>query len=86
MPGAGAIPVELRRSQAVHERAGLASYEPEYDPEGLTIEAAIELAACITRSPWPGSVLSGVEAVARADYKGLSVSCRHHFLIRRQPR
>ncbi len=67
MPGAGAIPVELRRSQAVHERAGLASYEPEYDPEGLTIEAAIELAACITRSPWPGSVLSGVEAVARAE-------------------
>ncbi len=67
MPGAGAILVGLRRSQAVHERAGLAAYEPEYDPEGLTIEAAIELAACITRSPWPGSVLSGVEAVARAE-------------------
>ncbi len=38
MSKAGAITVELRRSQAVHERAGagLASYEPEYDPEGLT--------------------------------------------------
>ena len=69
MPIAGAITVALRQSQAVHERAGagLAAYEPEYDPEGLTVEAAIELAACITRSPWPGSVLSGVETVARAE-------------------
>ena len=57
----------VRRSQAVHKRAGLASYEPEHDPEGLTVEAAIELAACITRSPWPGSVLRGVEAVARIE-------------------
>ncbi len=32
---------------------GPASYEPEYDPEALTVEAAIELAACITGSPWP---------------------------------
>ncbi len=55
MSNTGGITVELRRSQAVHERAGagLASYEPDYDPEGLTVEAAIELAACITRSPWP---------------------------------
>ncbi len=69
MFNAGATTDELRRSQAVHARAGagLASYEPEHDPEGLTVEAAIELAACITRSPWPGSVLSGVEAVARAE-------------------
>ncbi len=69
MPDAGAITVKLRRLQAVHELvgAGLASYEPEYNPEGLTVEAAIELAACITRSPWPGSVMSGAEAVARAE-------------------
>ncbi len=44
MSDAGATAVKLRRSQAVHERAGLASYEPEHDPEGLTVEAAIELA------------------------------------------
>ena len=49
VPRAGATTIELRRSQAVHERAGLASYEPEHDPEGLTVEAAIELAAWLAQ-------------------------------------